>query len=832
MPIEYWILASAALLMSVIATVFVIVLFDRSTSQERTLQDLRKRLTRLQDTFTQSLRDRVPPVPPVPPVPSVPSVSPVPPPRIEPEPTGEASDAIDDKTTVSGVSNVSVSKRLPQQSHVVVARDQKHGVQGGHAGADVEERPTLESIIGERWLNWVGVITLLVGVALFLKYAYDNAWVGPLGRTVIAYVGGIGTLVAGAVGRTRGHRVVSEGVSALGFGILYAATYFAAIIYQFPWMTMNLAYGLMILTTVLGVAFSSYCRSQLLGFLTFVGGFLTPVLLSSDHDRGEELITYLVVLAIGATGLGFWLKWRSVTVLGFAASYLLFGSWFNEHYDVDRMALALTATGTFFAIFTLGSVVVPFVRREAGGAVEAGLLLTNSLVAFAFAYRILEPEHTDALAGVAFTLAILFSLLHRRLGLRISPHSPVAIVSIVLAISYLTLAVPLYFELWGIAISWAAQGVALTYLGRRYRYDWLLVGGFIALVLSADRLLDTLVERVEARAVFWTVSFWSWAFVIVALALSAWLNLRARPKQTVRKDPSGAGVAGNDGPSPPMLVLPHPLPADLSRRLSHVTGLALHAWAGVFALILGVTEIIGPVRVFWKPSGALRVFLMAGLVSVFPFAFAFPSRWAREGIRITQQVFTTLATFIPTLAFVSVVTAYRGREHEVHEVFVPVFHLWFASGSIFLLALASLGILFRTQAPRLSRTFVLGFLLGTLILTSKECHEYFLRLKWDDGVGAAWALTSLSVLWAVEASILIAIGFFFRRNTLRWAALALFGLTLSKVFLIDTSELKAVYRILAFVTLGVLLVGASFGYSRVAKREREGTQPKQRPSGS
>ena len=50
---------------------------------------------------------------------------------------------------------------------------------------------SLEMKLGTKWLNWVGIVMLLVGVGFFLKYAYDNAWIGPKGRLAIGAILGL-----------------------------------------------------------------------------------------------------------------------------------------------------------------------------------------------------------------------------------------------------------------------------------------------------------------------------------------------------------------------------------------------------------------------------------------------------------------------------------------------------------------------------------------------------------------------------------------------------------------------------------------------------------------
>src|SRR5262245_48591988 len=59
----------------------------------------------------------------------------------------------------------------------------------GKAASNVD--PALESKIGGHWLNRIGIVAVLIGVSYFLKYAFDNEWIGPAGRVVIGLVSGM-----------------------------------------------------------------------------------------------------------------------------------------------------------------------------------------------------------------------------------------------------------------------------------------------------------------------------------------------------------------------------------------------------------------------------------------------------------------------------------------------------------------------------------------------------------------------------------------------------------------------------------------------------------------
>jgi uncharacterized membrane protein len=53
------------------------------------------------------------------------------------------------------------------------------------AAAPHAESETLESRIGARWLNRIGIVAVLVGVSYFLKYAFENDWIGPAVQIII-----------------------------------------------------------------------------------------------------------------------------------------------------------------------------------------------------------------------------------------------------------------------------------------------------------------------------------------------------------------------------------------------------------------------------------------------------------------------------------------------------------------------------------------------------------------------------------------------------------------------------------------------------------------------
>ena len=72
----------------------------------------------------------------------------------------------------------------------------------------------------------------------------------------------------------------------------------------------------------------------------------------------------------------------------------------------------------------------------------------------------------------------------------------------------------------------------------------------------------------------------------------------------------------------------------------------------------------------------------------------------------------------------------------------------------------------------------------------------------------------LSSWWAAYAGTLIAIGMRRHMPAIRYFAIVLFALTAIKVLALDTQALEGIYRVLVFLVVGAIMLGASFLYQR------------------
>nr|WP_238566664.1 DUF2339 domain-containing protein [Nonlabens ulvanivorans] len=88
-------------------------------------------------------------------------------------------------------------------------------------------------------------------------------------------------------------------------------------------------------------------------------------------------------------------------------------------------------------------------------------------------------------------------------------------------------------------------------------------------------------------------------------------------------------------------------------------------------------------------------------------------------------------------------------------------------------------------------------------------------IHWLDLAGARDSYKlGLSILWGVYSFLLIGFGILKNKPYLRIGGMALFAITLIKLFFYDIAHLNTISKTIVFVSLGILLLIISFLYNK------------------
>ena len=141
---------------------------------------------------------------------------------------------------------------------------------------------SLENRIGSQLFSRIGIVALLVATTLFLKWAIDNHFIGPLGRILAGLVAGAAIVVWSERFRHKGFDAFSYSLKAVGSGALYLSLWAAFQLYHL--LPAEAALGAMILVTAWNAYMAWSQNSQILAAYALAGGFATPLLLATGGN--------------------------------------------------------------------------------------------------------------------------------------------------------------------------------------------------------------------------------------------------------------------------------------------------------------------------------------------------------------------------------------------------------------------------------------------------------------------------------------------------------------------------------------------------------------------
>jgi uncharacterized membrane protein len=630
-------------------------------------------------------------------------------------------------------------------------------------------RLDLEQRIGARWATWVGIVAILVGVALFLKWAFDNAFLGPGARVALGLVAGLVMLGGGVLlHRRRDVPYLSEGLAGGGLGVLYLSLFAAHALYGLVGPTA--AFVALFAVTLLGTAVAVASSRLITAVLAVLGGLLTPVLLQVERPDERNLLAYLLVLDALVLLVARFRSWPALNRLAWLGTAVLLLPTVLPDVAAPRPLTRLLLLSALFLIF-LG---VPLFRERSEGRradrIDLALVVANAAAYFWAVYVTLEAWRPSWEAAYALGLAVLYRLVSADYASRVPDDRVTVDLHEGVSWTFLTIVMPLALDGQWVTLAWAVQGVMLLWLASRSPAPVAAWGGLAVLLLAAARAvgLDAY-WWVDIRPV-WNRAFLVHLLVVVALAVGGWLGGRALAGWTPRHLRATLWVAA-------------------------VATLAVQLWrepSGQWPAILLIAELVVVgllARASSSPAFVIATPLMAGVVLVRVLGVDDDLARRAAGALVSVPLVVRVAACVA----IGLAGGALARSTATPRA---------ASIGRALSGLAGLALLFvlsvnwtRYQEMRVAaarsagRTQLVG------------------ELRWRTQVG-------LSLLWTLYAATALAWGFLRSNRVLRYAALALFGLTVLKVFVVDLGAVKTAYRILSFLVLGVVLLLVSLVYQK------------------
>ena len=519
-----------------------------------------------------------------------------------------------------------------------------------------------------------------------------------------------------------------------------------------------------------GAAFTALCavtgmaavladryRSQGLAVMAVGGGFLTPFLLPSDQDAQVALFTYVGVLIAGTMYLSHRRVWPLLNIVSFAFTQLTVIAWAAAHYTSAKYLVTEAFLSIFCGMFLY--ILHEIRRSDAPGATAAqAVLWTAPVLYYVESLAVLRPHSVPLLLFLGGVATIGTALATRGYALiRLTLWIAVALPLLEWATTHKSA------EWLTTGLVAVAAVYVIHFLGQLYTTlrTERLAGADVAL-LHLNPLFSYVTANVLVSGVLPEPT------AALAFGFALWHGVVAGAMWSTRRDP------------------------------------ALHygALAGTFLAVAIGLEFDGAARTIgWGCEGAAIVWL---------------------GLREKRLWFYAGGLGVLSVAILQLTLLLLAR---VPDEYAVLLNSRAAGGLVIVALLYVLAWAHRARRDDWLRptAFVLGANAVTLLLLTTEISAYWELREFAEPRGAGYLGRELmlSVSWALYATALIVIGLRRDYAPIRYLAMAVFGITIVKVFFRDLAELERIYRVTSVIALGVLLLLTSYLYNRSRRESPE-----------
>lgn len=351
-------------------------------------------------------------------------------------------------------------------------------------------RKDLEFQIGGTLLNRIGIVAVIIGLIIFLKYSFDNEWIGPVGRVSLGILAGFVLIFFGERWKSK-YRLYAQGLFGGGSLALYISVYSAFDFYSLigPVLTFLFFVAITALTVVLAVRHSSLA----IGILGLIGGYATPLLVGSTSPSLWSWFGYLTVLTLGVLAVSIYKKWYVFQYLSFIFVQLSIAAAHLDlpiHRETEHWWPAYLFSHVVLFLYLGIATGYNLRRAKKATTADVGLILTNALFFFGWTVLLLESTWVDEYLGYYSLILSLGYIWLGRWAYRLAPEDKGQVYALfIAAFIFMTLAIPLQLSEDYLAIAWYAEALGLIYAARRIPAPRMLFSALVVLSLGVLVLL-------------------------------------------------------------------------------------------------------------------------------------------------------------------------------------------------------------------------------------------------------------------------------------------------------------------------------------------------------
>jgi uncharacterized membrane protein len=654
-----------------------------------------------------------------------------------------------------------------------------------------ERHPDLEKFIGENLINKIGIAILVLAIGFFVKYAIDNNWVSPIGRVGIGVLCG-GILIGIAHRMRNSYKAFSSVLVGGGLAILYFTITLAY--HQFHLFNQLTSLIILIVITCFAVALSLLYDRQELAIIALVGGLASPFMVSTGEANYNGLFIYMVILNAGLLVIAYYKSWRVLNATAFGLTVLVCLPVLNSLTGPNYIT-GFIYTSILYLMFFAINVANNIRENKKFIASDFSILLINTALYFTAGLYLLTAMHHEDMRGLfSVCLAVVNLLLSFVLFKNKKVDINVLYLLIGITLTFISLTAPIQLNGHYITLFWAAETVLLY---------WLFLKSEIRLMKLASLLV--------------------WGAMIVSLLMD-WSSLYASSSLTLNIIANKGFITSVMAAVSSYLLYLLIMKDEHKKADGFTVPVNLYKFAALILLFLSGYLEINHQFLNRYPNASLNILYLALYVPAFVYTFYALSKRI-QSIKLQWAVSAWVTVICIAIYLLSLGTIFDLEYITLAEHKLSSAHFYAHwAGAVFVgLLLYQLTLVVRDKLADKIQQTATWFLAGVIVLflSFEICLAsnflFYGHATSIDRVQTVYIKVGLPILWALLSFAFMILGMRNKARTLRIISLALFTITLIKLFVFDIQGIPPAGKIAAFFFLGVILLIVSFMYQKVKK---------------
>ncbi|NDV57191.1 DUF2339 domain-containing protein [Bacteroides sp. 519] len=638
-----------------------------------------------------------------------------------------------------------------------------------------QQRQSKISFTFENLLSKIGIVTLVLGIAFFVKYAIDKDWVNEVGRVAIGVFAG-GAIVAIAHKLRKKYNLFSAILVGGGISIFYITITLAFREYEL--FNQTVAFAILIIITIFSVILSLLYNRKELALFSLLGGYASPLMISTGEGNFVVLFSFLLILNTGMLFISMRRKWSIIGIVSFICTMAFYWVWLTLSFN-NQYAGAIIFAVLFFVQFYLLALFDHFLSGKNITPFQAFVILANNLSLFAACITVVRSAEYKIEGLITISMAVMNAIVMWWLFKRTNVDRKLIFLIVAIVLSFVSLAIPVQLNGHIITMFWAAEMVILLWLwlksGIHVFYKGFVLIGVLTLISYFMDIHNNYFNYAELPVVF------NRMFITGIVVIAAFVACRFLLRKTDNPDTSFISKTLSVGIVAITYLVPFfEIQYQLANCNLYINGfdvMILGAYTTIYVAVLGFIYkkfVETEVRVVYAMWG----FVMLYVALILPFVVQ-----ARGSIfeqDYNTALFLTHYIALPGLIYI-VYLLIKNFRLLPQESFV------FCSWLLVIASVAFLSVEFSNTVVQLGAT--------------RENYSELLHDVHSFGY---------PILWGVLAMFLMLWGLRIKEVLLRKISLAFFAFIILKFYIWDIWLMSQTGRIISFVALGVILLLVSF----------------------